>query len=88
MPLFWGGGMSYEGLIPGRKNDLVSAGLVRAEASKYAVTVGTEELLELNYQWTHSRYLTITPHAQYLWKGESHESRNATVLGIQLSITL
>jgi carbohydrate-selective porin OprB len=48
----------------------------------------TEELLELNYQWNHSRYLTITPHVQYLWKGESHESRNATILGIQLAVTL
>jgi carbohydrate-selective porin OprB len=80
--------MSYEGLIPGRKNDLVSVGLIRAEASKYAVPANTEELLELNYQWDHSRFLTITPHAQYLWKRQSHESRNATILGIQLSITL
>jgi hypothetical protein len=22
-----------------------------------------------HYQWTHSRYMTITHHAQYLWKG-------------------
>jgi carbohydrate-selective porin OprB len=88
MPLFWGGGLSYEGLISGRKNDLVSVGLIRAEASKLAVPANTEELLELNYQWDHSRYLTITPHAQYLWKGQSHESRNATILGIQLAITL
>jgi carbohydrate-selective porin OprB len=88
VPLFWGGGVSYEGLIPGRKNDLVSVGLIRAEASKYAVPANTEELLELNYQWDQSRFLTITPHAQYLWKRQSHESRNATILGIQLSITL
>jgi carbohydrate-selective porin OprB len=88
MPLFWGGGLSYEGLIPVRKHDLVSAGLIRAEASKYALPANTEELLELNYQWDHSRYLTITPHAQYLWKRESHESRNATILGIQLALTL
>jgi porin len=88
IPLFWGGGMSYEGLIPGRKNDFVSVGLIRAEASKYAMPANTEELLELNYQWNHSRYLTITPHVQYLWKGESHESGNATIVGIQLAVTL
>jgi carbohydrate-selective porin OprB len=88
IPLFWGGGLSYEGLIPGRKNDLISAGLIRAEASKYAPPTKTEELLELNYQWDHSRYLTITPHLQYLWERESHESGNATILGIQLSLTL
>ena len=88
IPLFWGAGLSYEGLIPARKNDIVSAGLIRAEASKYAPPTNTEELLELNYQWKHSRYLTITPHVQYLWKSESHENGNATILGIQLSLTL
>ena len=88
IPVFWGGGLSYEGLIPARKQDLISAGLIRAEGSKYAPPASTEELLELNYQWEHSRYLTITPHVQYLWKSESHESGNATILGIQLSLTL
>jgi porin len=88
IPLFWGGGLSYEGLIPARKNDLVSAGLIRAEASKYAPSANTEELLELNYQWEHSRYLTITPHLQYLWKRESPGNGNATILGIELSLTL
>jgi carbohydrate-selective porin OprB len=88
IPLFWGAGLSYEGLIPARKNDVLSAGLIRAEASKYASSNNTEQLLELNYQWTHSRYMTITPHAQYLWKSGSAQGRNATILGIQLSVTL
>jgi hypothetical protein len=48
-------------------------GLIRAEASKYAPPTYTEDLLELNYQWTHSRYLTIIPHGQYLWNRESHD---------------
>ena len=86
IPVFWGAGLSYEGLIPVRKADIVSVGLTRAEASKYASQTNTEELLELNYQWNHSRSLTITPHAQYLWKGESRNGRNATVLGIQLAL--
>ena len=88
IPGFWGVGLSYEGLIPARKNDTVSAGLVQAQASKYAPSTSTEELLELNYQWNHSRYLAITPHGQYLWKRESHDRRNATVLGIQIALTL
>lgn len=88
IPLFWGAGLSYEGLIPARKSDVVSAGLIRAEGSRYAAPTNTEELFELNYQWNHSRFLTITPHAQYLWKQKSAEGRNATVLGIQLSLTL
>jgi carbohydrate-selective porin OprB len=88
VPVFWGGGLSYEGLIGARKNDVLSVGVIRAEASKYALSTNTEDLLELNYQWTHSRYLSITPHVQYLWNGGSHEGRNPTVLGVQLSLTL
>jgi carbohydrate-selective porin OprB len=88
IPWFWGAGLSYEGLIPARKNDVLSVGLIRAEAGQYAPPANTEDLLELNYQWAHSRYLTITPHAQYLWRQDPHEGRNATILGIQLSIVL
>ena len=88
VPVFWGAGLSYEGLIPARKNDSVSVGLIRAQASKYASPTNAEQLLELNYQWTHSSYLRITPHGQYLWKRESINGRNATVLGIQLALTL
>lgn len=48
-----------------RTRDVTSAGLIRAKASKYAPPANTEELLELNYEWNHSRFLTVTPHAQY-----------------------
>src|ERR1700723_1127195 len=82
VPSFWGAGMSYEGLMRARKNDTVSVGWIRTTASKYAPGASAEELLEINYQWTHSRYLFIVPHAQYLWKRESGSPRNATVLGI------
>jgi carbohydrate-selective porin OprB len=88
IPLFWGAGVSYEGLIPMRKMDIISASLVRTEASKFASPINSEQVLELNYQWSHSRYLAITPHAEYLWKPNSPEGRNATVLGIQLALTL
>jgi carbohydrate-selective porin OprB len=88
VPWFWGAGLSYRGLFSARKNDIVSAGLVSAEASKYAPIFNREKLIELNYQWDHSRYLVITPHIQYLFEGESPSTRNATVLGIQLALTL
>jgi carbohydrate-selective porin OprB len=86
--VFWGAGLSYEGLVPARKNDVLSLGLIRAEASKFAPPTYAEDLLELNYQWAHSRYLSIIPHGQYLWNRASHDSRRATVLGIQLALTL
>jgi carbohydrate-selective porin OprB len=88
IPSFWGAGLSYQGLIRARKKDIISACLVRAEGSKYALSPASEDLLEWNYQWTHSRYLTITPHGQYLLNRENYPYRNAVVLGIQLALTL
>jgi len=88
IPMLWGAGLSYEGLIPARTSDVASLCLIRTEPSKYAPATSAEDGLELNYQWRHSRYLTITPHGQYLWNRTGHESRNATVLGIQLELTL
>jgi hypothetical protein len=66
----------------------MAACLVYVEGSKYAAAGLTEGVLELNYQWSHSRYLTIIPHAQYLWTHENSRRQNATVLGIQLALTL
>jgi carbohydrate-selective porin OprB len=88
IPGFWGLGLSYEGLLPARKNDTVSAGMVQAQASKYAPSSSTQELFELNYAWSHSRFLVITPHYQYIWKQESGNRRNATVLGVQIALSL
>jgi porin len=88
VPLSWAAGVSYQGLIPARQNDIVSAGVVSTEASKYAQPVNSEKLIELNYQWFHSRFLTITPHLQFLLEGESPQTRNATVIGLQLALTL
>ncbi len=88
IPYFWGTGVSYQGLIPARRNDDISAGLVSTDGSKYAQPGNHEKLIELNYQWDHSRYLVITPHLQYLLKGEGSKYRNATILGIQLALTL
>ena len=88
IPQFWGAGVSDQGLIPARKNDVVSLGVVRAEGSKYGPPSNTEGQLELNYQWVHSRYLTITPHGQYSWQDRDHLGRSATVLGVQVGLTL
>lgn len=88
VPLFWSGGVSYAGLIPARRNDVVSLALIRTEGSEYGPPSNTEGFLELNYQWFHSRYLTVTPHGQYLWITENHADRNVLVLGVQLALTL
>jgi carbohydrate-selective porin OprB len=44
-------------------------------------------LVELNYQWRHSRYLIITPHFQYIWKPSGRNLPDAAVAGIQIALT-
>jgi carbohydrate-selective porin OprB len=88
VPLSWGVGANYQGLIRARPHDIVSVGVVSTQASKYAQPVNSEKLMEINYQWNHSRFLTITPHFQYLLVGESPQTRNATVVGMQLALAL
>ena len=88
VPVSWGAGFSYQAPIAQRKNDIVSVGLIRAQESRYRSPANAEDLLEFNYQWTHSRYLTIIPHAQYLWWPDRLHCPNATILGIQVALTL
>ncbi|HEX8818045.1 MAG TPA: carbohydrate porin [Terriglobales bacterium] len=88
IPSFWSVGASYQGLIPPRKNDILSVAVLRADGSKFAAPENTEGMLEVNYEWIHSRYLAITPHMQYLWGLQNQKGPNAVVAGIQLGITL
>ena len=88
IPNFWSAGASYQGLITSRPNDIISVALLRAEGSTYAPPFNTEGVLELNYQWFHSRYLAISPHAQYLWRNPNPVGRRSLVLGVQLALAL
>ena len=87
MPAFLGAGMSYEGLIPARSKDIVSAGWIYGKASKNIPDTSAEQLIEVNYQWRHSRYLIISPHFQYIWKPSGRNLPDAAVAGIQLALT-
>jgi carbohydrate-selective porin OprB len=87
MPAFLGAGASYEGLIPARPKDIVSAGWIYGKVSKEIPNTSAEQLLEVNYQWRHSRYLIITPHFQYIWKPNGRNLPDAMVAGLQLGLT-
>jgi porin len=88
MPLFWGTGLSYQGLIPARPNDIVSAGFIDGRASKFIPVPSSEQLFEVNYQWRHSRYMTVMPQFEYVWKKGGSNPAGTAVAGIQLAVTL
>jgi len=87
MPVFGGGGLSDEGLIPHRKNDVLSVGWLYGETSDFIPSASAARLLEVNYQWVQKRYLRIIPDFQYLWRPAGTNDSDAAVFGVRLNLT-
>jgi porin len=87
MPYFVGGGLSYQGLIPGRDNDIASAGVIYGAFSRYIPRTTAETVIEINYQITFSRWLSITPDIQYVIRPSGSSAiKNALGLGTQVAV--
>ena len=79
--------MSYEGLIPQRKNDVVSVGWLYGGTSDFIPGASAAKLLEVNYQWVPKRYLRIFPDFQYLWRPTGTTPSDVAVFGVRLNLT-
>jgi porin len=87
IPLFWGAGASYQGLIPARKNDIISAGWIYGQVSNSLPGTSAEQVLELNYRWSYRRFLSITPDFQYIWNPGGYSVPGIALAGVQASVT-
>ncbi len=87
IPSFWGAGASYEGLIPARKRDVVSAGWIYGRVSNFIPGTTAEQVLEVNYQWKYRSVLVVTPDFQYIWKPGGYNAPGIAVAGIQAAVT-
>jgi len=88
MPYSLGGGLSYQGLISGRANDILSVGAIYGAFSDYLPQTTGETVIEANYQINLTPWLAITPDVQYVINpGGSNSLKDATVVGAQLSVT-
>jgi porin len=87
MPYFVGGGLSYQGAIPRRDDDIASAGVIFGTFSRYIPRTTAETVIEANYQVTLTSWLSITPDIQYVIRPSGSSAiKNALVLGAQVSI--
>jgi porin len=87
IPYFVGGGLSYQGALPGRDRDVASVGMVHGIFSRYIPRTTAETVLEANYQIVLKRWLAITPDLQYIIKPSgSGAIGSALVIGTQLAI--
>lgn len=87
MPVFGGAGLSYQGLIKRRKNDIISAGWIYGKTSNYIPSASAAKLFEMNYQWLAKRYIAVTPDFQYIWDTSGTNKPGAAVLGVQVNLT-
>ncbi len=88
MPWFAGTGLCYQGPVPRRKDDIVSAGWWYGKTSSFTPGSTAAQMVEVNYQWILSRYVNIVPDFQYIWRPSGFPSAATAVLGIQLKLTL
>jgi porin len=87
MPYFVGGGLSYQGPFPGRDKDIAAAGAIYGTFSRHIPRTTAETVIEVNYQITLNRWLSITPDMQYVIRPSGNSAiKNAFVLGTQLAI--
>jgi porin len=87
IPVFWGAGASYEGLLPARKKDVISAGWIYGRVSSSIPSTTAEQVFELNYNLRIGRFLVFTPDFQYIWKPGGYNVPGAAVAGIQARVT-
>jgi carbohydrate-selective porin OprB len=80
-------GLSYEGLIHQRSNDIVSVGVISGIFSRYIPRTTAETVIEMNYQITLKRWFSITPDLQYVIRPSGSSAvGNAFSLGAQTTI--
>jgi carbohydrate-selective porin OprB len=58
---------------------------VNGKVSKFIPGSSAEQLIEVNYQWRHSRYLIIIPQFQYIWKPSGRDLPGVAVAGVQFA---
>lgn len=92
MPFLVGAGMSYQGIICGRDDDIATVGWLYGKISKFVPSSKAEQVYEANYQITLNNWFNILPDFQYVRHpgGLTGTSavRDAVVMGIQVSMTL
>ena len=87
MPRFGGAGVSYEGLIKQGKKDIMSVAWIYGKTSTFIPAATAAKMLEVNYQWQPTRYITVIPDFQYIWRPTGTTGPGSAVFGVQVNVT-
>ena len=85
---FWSVGGQYQGLLPGRDDDVLGLGFARGKLVREAgYDESGESILEVYYNARLAGWLSVTPSVQYVWNpGGADGVANACVLGIRVQM--
>lgn len=88
LPVFFGGGLVYKGLIPGRDQDRAAIGFYYAKLSSDLKPSGSEKILELAYTVQLTPWLYVRPDLQLVFDPAGVGSADtAVVFGGEIGIT-
>ncbi len=94
-PLFFNGGLTYKGLIPGRPKDTAAFGVIYGDFSsdldkkqrrENLPRQSAETVLELNYWMQLTHWFYIMPDIQYIIRPKGLNTPNAFVIGAQIGL--
>ena len=87
---FWSAGVQYQGLLPGRDDDVLGVGFARGLFSDQAVATfpeGHESVVETYYNARLTNWAHVSPSVQYIAQpGGRGASHDAVVAGIRAPI--
>ena len=86
---FWSVGAQYQGLIPGRDDDVLGCGVAQGRLSQGAgFTASHETAMELYYSARITPWLSVSPSVQYVFNpGGDHDVDDAVVVGVRLQMS-
>jgi porin len=86
-PLFVGGGLVYQGLIPGRGDDRTAVGVFYGKLSSAIQNVSSEKVVEVNHTFQVTPWFFVRPDFQYIFNpGGRTDIDDALVLGGEVGI--
>jgi porin len=87
LPFFAAGGLIYEGLVPGRDDDVTAFGVYYGKFSDKLQDQNAETVIEANYRFQLAPWLYVTPDFQYVFRPNgSDDIDDAAVFGGEISI--
>jgi porin len=87
LPFFAAGGLIYEGLVPGRDEDITALGVYYGKFSDRLQDQNAETVIEANYRLQLAPWLYVTPDFQYVFRPNgSDQIDDAAVFGGEISI--